>query len=727
MLSSNQKNSPIDSKVDTSDSFCLNLLHQMTLEEKVGQMVQADLSWKQDVKQLLREGRIGSLLTIRDPKVINEYQHIAVDESRLGIPLIMGNDIIHGYRTIFPIPLALACSWDTQLVEEVARASIAEAIAHGTTLNFTPMVDISRDPRWGRIAEGAGEDPLVSAAMGQAWVRGIQGYHDDTGRCAAACVKHYAAYGAAESGKDYNTTDMSERRLREEYLPGYKAALDAGARTIMTSFNDLNGVPATANPLLLKQILRREWGFEGAILSDYDSIGELILHGFARDHREAALRSVLAGVDIDMMGNAYAFHLVDLVLEGKVPEAVIDAAVLRILKLKYELGLFDHPYLDEQKAQDSILLPETLDLAEKAAAESIVLLKNDDSLLPLRAEGKTIALIGPMVDERQSLMGCWSFDGRADEVETLQEVLKRTLPSTSTLLIAKGCSIEGQEKDFKQAVNAAEQADLVILALGEPETMSGEAHSRAHLGLPGYQQELVNAVLQTGKPVVAAIFAGRPLVLTSMAEKVPAILYSWHGGTRSARGFCDVLLGKVNPSGKLTTSFPRCEGQIPVYYAHKSTGRPVESTGTLQFNEAHKSSYIDETSASLYPFGFGLSYTHFQYADLKVITPVITKTETLKVSAVISNTGNVAGTEIVQLYVRDLVGEVTRPVKELKDFKRITLQPGEKQVVEFDLPAEKLSFLGMDLQPIVEAGEFKVWIAPNSSEGLMGDFRIAEE
>ncbi|WP_269084970.1 beta-glucosidase BglX [Longilinea arvoryzae] len=696
----------------------------MTLKEKVGQMVQADLSWSENVKQLLREGRIGSLLTIQDVRSINEHQHIAVEESRLGIPILVGNDIIHGYRSIFPIPLALASSWDVDLVEAVAHASISEAIAAGTTWNFAPMVDITRDPRWGRIAESAGEDPLLNSKIGAAWVRGYQGYRSETGRQAAACVKHYAAYGAVESGKDYNTTDMSERRLREEYLPPYKAAIDAGVKTIMTSFNDLNGLPATINPLLLKQILRKEWGFEGVIISDYDSIGELIFHGVARDHKEAALRSILAGVDIDMMGNAYHYHLADLVRDGQVPEALLDEAVLRILRLKYDLDLFDHPYAEESRISSSLMRPETLNLAAEAAAKSIILLKNDPRLLPLHLEGKTIALIGPFADERQSLLGCWSFDGKAGDVETLHEAIERNLPPRASLRVCSGCSFDGDAADLASAVAVARQADVVLLAVGETDRMSGEAHSRAHLGLPGRQQELVDAVVATGKPVIAAVFTGRPLAILKLAQEVPSILLAWHGGTRAAQGLCDVLLGRVNPSAKLNVSFPRSEGQIPVYYAHKSTGRPAESSGVIQFNEADKSVYLDESNDPLFAFGFGLSYTNFTYSDLRVLTPVVEKDGFLRVSATLTNAGNFTGTEIVQLYVRDLVGTVTRPVKELKDFQKMTLAPGESCSVEFDLPAGELAFLNVDLNPVLEAGEFKVWIGPDSTRGLEGHFAV---
>lgn len=697
----------------------------MTLQEKIGQMIQVDLSWKQDVKGLMRNGQIGSLLSIREPDVINEYQRIAVEESRLGIPVLVGNDIIHGYRSIFPIPLALASSWDTSLIEEVAQATISEALATGTTVNFSPMVDISRDPRWGRIAEGAGEDPHLTSSIGQAWTRGFQTFQDKKGRSAAACVKHFAAYGAAESGKDYNTTDMSERRLREEYLPPYQAAIDAGVKSIMTSFNDFNGVPATANTFLLRQILRKEWGYEGVVFSDYDSIGELVLHGFARDHKEAALRSILAGVDIDMMGDAYHFHLADLVQEGQVSEAMIDEAVLRILRLKYDLGLFTAPYIDENNIESTLFQPDTLLLAEKAVANSTILLKNDESLLPLRTSGKTIALIGPMIDEQQSLLGCWSFDGDPNGVATLADTLQINLPHDTKLLIEKGCQISGAETDFTKVVDIATQADLVILAVGESDTMSGEAHSRAFLGLPGSQQDLVNAIALTGKPIIAIVFAGRPLVLTQLEKKASALIMAWHGGTRASQGLCDILLGRVNPSAKTTTSFPRSEGQIPVYYAHKSTGRPIESSGTLQFNQAHKSSYLDESNTPLYPFGFGLSYTTFDYSDIEITPKIVSPEETLVISAIIKNKGNMEGAEIVQLYTRDLVGSVTRPVKELKDFQKVTLLPGESRRVIFRLPVNQLTFLDQELHSIIEPGLFKVWIGPNSSEGLEACFEVS--
>lgn len=710
--------------LNTTKRFCISLLRRMTLEEKVGQMVQVDLSWNQDIKQFIRQGQVGSLLTVRDPHSINEYQHLAVDESRLGIPLLIGNDIVHGYRTIFPTPIALSSSWDLELIEQVARASVAEAIASGTTWNFAPMVDISRDPRWGRIAESAGEDPNLSGQIARAWVKGFQEYQNPEGRRAAACVKHYAAYGAAESGKDYNTTDMSERRLREEYLPPYHEAVLAGVKSVMTSFNDLNGLPATANPMLLKQILRKEWGFAGVIVSDFDSIGELVLHGFARDLKEAAQRSVLAGVDIDMMSNAYHLHLAELVCEGLVPESLVDESVIRILTLKVELGLFEHPYLDETRCAQNLFQPAALSLAEKSAAHSSVLLKNTDSLLPLTERIQNIALIGPLAQDHTGLMGCWNFDGHPEEVETLYEAMQRNLPSTTRLHYAQGCSINGNDLDLHSTLDEVNKADVIVAALGESEVMSGEAHSRAHLNLPGRQMELFNQLVETKKPIITLLFTGRPLTLPELVQKTSSLLLVWQGGTRTAQAICDLLWGKVAPSGKLPVTFPNSVGQIPIYYAHKSTGRPIESKGTIQFNTAHRSAYLDESNSPLFPFGFGLSYTTFDYSDLQISARQISIHGELKVSAVITNTGQYTGAEIVQLYVRDLVGVVTRPVKELKGFQKIELNPGESRRVEFNLPAEKLTFLDDHMQPVVEPGAFTVWIGPDSNSGLEGSFEV---
>lgn len=707
--------------------FCKNLLQRMTLNEKIGQMVQIGYSTDESFRDMLRKGQVGSLLTISDPEIIDMCQHITVEESRLGIPLIIGNDVIHGFRTIFPIPLALASTWDIDLIEAIGRASMIEAVPHGTHWTFAPMVNIARDPRWGRIAEGAGEDPLLGSRIAQAWVKGFQSYVSKSGNSAAACVKHYAAYGGAEAGKDYNSVDMSERRLRDEYLPPYRAAVQAGVKTLMTSFNDLNGIPATANPFLLKQVLRQEWGFDGVVITDYNAIGELIYHGFAKNLKEAALKSFLAGVDMDMVGYAFHRHLAELVYEGKILEADIDRSVMRILRLKYDLGLFENPYPDLENAQIFIGLPETVDLAIKAVEESIILVKNQLDILPLSLKYETIALIGPVAHERQSLIGTWGFAGKAEETQTFYEAMIGELPDSINIIYNQGCTFSGKDDEFSQALDKAKSADLIILTLGEPDWMSGEAHSRADISLPGNQQQLADQIVKLGKPTIAVVFTGRPLVIPELLEKMDAVLIVWHGGTYAAKGLVNVLLGKVNPSGKTPTTFPRSIGQIPIYFAHKSTGRPVSAGGTKQFTESYTSSYIDESNEPLIPFGFGLSYTKFTYSKLFLSSHKLLMDEPLIISILISNTGSVAGTEIVQLYVRDVIGSVTRPVKELKDFQRVTLLPGESRQVTFTLTSQQLSFHGIDMQPTTEPGDFRVWVGPNSIEGLQDTFEIVRE
>lgn len=701
------------------------LLARMTLEEKVGQMVQATLAWRDDLETLIREGKVGSLLAVTDTHEINRMQKIAVEESRLGIPLIVGNDVIHGYRTIFPIPLAESCTWDPALVQAAARIAADEAAASGTDWIFAPMVDICRDPRWGRIAEGAGEDPYLGALMAQARVRGFQADGLAGARKIVACPKHYVAYGAAEAGKDYNTVDISERTLRDVFLPPFKAAFDAGAGSVMSAFNELNGIPTSANPFTLRTILREEWGFPGVVLSDFNAIGELIPHGFAADHKEASLKSVLAGVDMDMMGEAFPFHLADLVREGQVPEALVDQAVLRILRLKLMLGLFEQPYTDESLAGTVILREDYRAAALKVAQRSMVLLKNERNLLPLSPLPENIALIGPLADDREDLLGCWRCEGQAEDAEAVLDGLRAVLPPTSSLSHVRGCAIEGDAgAQFEQAISAALEADVVVMVLGESAAMSGEAHCRAHLGLPGRQQELLEAIHATGKPIVAVLMSGRPLVIPWMAEHIPAILQAWHGGIRAGRAVADILLGHAHPSGKLTVSFPRAEGQIPVYYAHKRTGRPVDTKGTLQFDEPFKSQYMDEPNAPLFPFGYGLSYTSFEYRDLNVETPEVDLDGTLAVTAVITNTGDRAGDEIAQFYVRDVVGTITRPVKELKGFQHVSLKPGEEKTVRFELPVQQLGFHGPTLDYVVEPGEFELWIGPNATEGLKGTIEV---
>ncbi|MFO7680941.1 MAG: glycoside hydrolase family 3 N-terminal domain-containing protein [Chloroflexota bacterium] len=700
------------------------LLHQMTLTEKVWQMTQiCPPNMKApDVDEQVRLGA-GSILNYYNPRGMNRLQKIALEETRLGIPLILGNDVIHGYRTIFPIPLAWSCTWNPALVQEAAHIAAEEARANGTHWTFSPMVDIARDARWGRIAEGAGEDVYLGEEMGKAQVRGFQSPLRN-GRFLVSCPKHYVGYGAAEDGRDYNTTEISERTLRDVYLPPFKAAFAEGAGTTMSAFNDINGVPASANAFTLQQVLREEWKLPVMVVSDWDSIGELIFHGYAADMKEAAKRAVLASVDMDMMSHAYPSHLAELVTEGTVPEPVLDEAVRRILRLKFMLGLFEQPYSDEAEWETEILKPEYLDTALTVAQQSMVLLKNEGGLLPLPPDVGKIALIGPLADDHHEILGCWYRIGQDKDTESVLDGLRQVLPNADITHVV-GCDLEGKsEPDFETTVTAAQAADIAIMVLGEGEYMSGEAHSRAYLDLPGRQQELLAAVVATGKPVVVVLMSGRPLTIPWLQEHVPAILQAWHGGLRTGRAVADLLLGHANPSGKLTTSWPRTVGQVPIYYSHKNTGRPAEGPGTLQFNWHHRTLFIDESHLPLYPFGYGLSYTTFAYSDLEVATPQIGVEGELVVTAVITNTGSVAGDEIVQLYVRDLVGEVTRPVKELKGFQRLTLQPGESQMVRFTVPAQNLGFHGLDMQYKVEPGAFQVWVGPSSAEGLVGDFVI---
>jgi beta-glucosidase len=743
MIPYNQLDPAIEARVN-------DLLQRMTLAEKVGQLVQespfAPIDWaavmqqvkqaeaagqpltiplelRPDIEDRIRAGKLG-VINSADPRLTNRLQRAAVEGSRLGIPLLVGHDVIHGFRTVFPIPLAEACTWDPELIERAACVAAEEASAHGINWTFAPMVDIARDPRWGRIAEGAGEDPFLGMAMARARVRGFQRSDLTSGRRIAACPKHYVGYGGAEGGRDYNTVDISERTLREVYLPPFKAAFDAGAGSTMSSFNEIAGVPGTCNALTLRTILRDEWGWPGVVISDYNAIGELVQHGVAADLKDAARLAILAGVDIDMESGAYAQHLAALVEEGSVPVDVVDEAVRRVLRLKVALGLFENPYTDEALAGQIALRDDFRALALQVAHESMVLLKNQGGLLPLEAGGGRIALIGPLADNRSDLLGTWAISGRAADVETVREGM-RAYMSDEHITYVQGCSINGDgAADIPTAVSAAQAADVVVLVLGESADMSGEAHSRAHLGLPGRQQELLDAVATTGRPIVAVLMCGRPLVIPRMAQQVDALLVAWHGGIRAGRAVADLLFGAAVPSGKLTASWPRAEGQIPVYYAHKNTGRPAEGTGTTQFHAPFRSTYLDEPNAPLFSFGYGLSYTTFNYRDLIVETPSLAADGILIVSAVVENTGERAGTEIVQLYVRDLVASVTRPVKELKGFQRITLQPREAQRVRFEVPVRDLGFVGLDMQSVVEPGIFKVWVGPDAASGLDGTFEV---
>jgi len=697
------------------------LLSKMNLDEKVGQLVQYNYQDSEKYKALIREGKIGSFLNVPpDAATANSIQKIAVEESRLGIPLIYGYDVIHGQKTIFPIPLAESSSWDPVLAERNARVAAREAAACGVRWTFAPMMDIARDPRWGRIAEGAGEDPCLGAAFARARVAGFQGNDLSNPESVAACAKHYAAYGAAEGGRDYNTVDVSEKTLREVYLPPFKAAVDAGAATLMSAFNEIGGMPASANPLTLTRILRQEWGFEGFVVSDWNSVGELISHGVAASPGEAGILALSAGVDMDMEGNIYQGQLARLVREGKLSEKLVDQAVRRILRVKFRLGLFEKPYTDTNLAK-SILSKEHMAQALDAARKSIVLLKNDKKLLPLNKGMKSIAVVGPLADSRKDVLGSWSGRGSEENAVSVLEGIREKIVQSVKILYSRGCDVTGSSREgFKDAVKLAAQADAVVAVLGESADMSGEAESRSDLGLPGVQEDLLKELVKIGKPVILVLMNGRPLAFSWAAEQVPAIVESWQLGVQHGRAVADVLFGDWNPAGKLTVSFPRVTGQVPIYYNHKNTGRPSQD------NVKWTSKYIDCPSTPLYPFGYGLSYATFKYQDLKIGPETIAPYGTVKVSAVVSNLGNRAGDEIVQLYIRDLAASMTRPVKELKGFKRIPLGPGESKTVEFVLGSDELGLYNPRMEWVVEPGDFQVWVGPSSAEGLAGQFRVVE-
>ena len=701
------------------------LLKQMTLEEKIGQLNQytgdnaatGPITINPNKQAEIKQGLIGSMLNILGTQYTRQYQELAM-QSRLKIPLLFGQDVIHGYKTTFPLPLAEAASWDLDAMELSARIAAVEASASGIHWTFAPMVDISRDPRWGRVMEGAGEDTYLGSKIAYARVKGFQGKLGDV-NSVMACVKHFAAYGAAVGGRDYNSVDMSERMLWETYLPPFKSALDAGAATFMNSFNDLNGIPATGNKYLQRDILKGKWNFQGFVVSDWGSIGEMVSHGYSKDNKEAALQAITAGSDMDMESNAYRYHLAELVKEKKVSITLIDDAVKRILRKKFELGLFDDPfkYCNPEREQAALNNPEHRKAARDIAAKSIVLLKNENGILPLSKETKTIAFIGPLVKERKQNMGFWSVE--LPEVDYDKHVISQwegvqnKVGNSAKLLYAKGCEIEGDNKDgFAEAVAVANQADVVILSIGERRDMSGEAKSRSNLRLPGVQEELIKAIQATGKPIVVLINAGRPLIFNYTADTVPAILYTWWLGTEAGNAIADVLFGDYNPSGKLPMSFPREEGQIPIYYNHFNTGRPAANETATNYVSA----YTDLKNSPKFPFGFGLSYTTFDYSDLKLSKNKIKSTETIEVSMTITNSGKVAGEEVVQLYLRDKVGSVVRPIIELKDFQKIKLNAGETKMVKFTIDKQKLSFYNADLKWITEPGDFDLMIGSSSSD-----------
>lgn len=712
------------------------LLKQMSLAEKVGQLNQYSYGTptgpsvgRSAVEESIRKGELGSFLNVTDPALSNRLQRIAMEESRLKIPLIFGLDVIHGYRTTFPIPLALSATWDANLVERVSRIAAQEATSAGIRWTFSPMVDIARDPRWGRIAEGAGEDPYLGSIMARAYVRGYQGETFGGPQSLAACAKHYVAYGAAEGGREYNSVDMSERLLREVYLTPFKAAVDEGVATLMAAFNTINGVPASANEFTLTQVLRREWNFRGFVVSDWGSVGELIPHGIANDLPTAARKGFLAGVDMDMESNAYFQHLATAVKAGQVPESAVDEAVRRILRVKFALGLFDKPYVDEKSAITT-LPAANVAAAREAAEKSFVLLKNDTSVLPIRSGVRTVALIGPLADSRPDMLGSWSAQGKAEDVVTLRAALEaRAKRDGFQLIYAKGTEIRGtSDAGFAEAANAAAQADVVLLALGEDASwMTGEAASRAFIDLPGNQQQLLERVAGAGKPTALVLFSGRPLALTPVVSRVTAILEAWSPGVQAGPALERVLFGEAAPVGRLTTTFPRSLGQVPIYHSMLNTGRPPVGLDLTRpptnGNEKFKSRYVDEQNTPLYPFGFGLTYTSFEYSPTQSSAQQLSVEELnsgrtqLRVTAEVKNTGARAGEELVQLYIGLRGTSVARPVRELKGFRRITLGPGESRRVEFTIGRDELAIWQRDTKYQVEPAELTIWVAPNAQDG----------
>ncbi|WP_333599703.1 beta-glucosidase BglX [Flavobacterium sp.] len=707
----------IDQKVDA-------LLKKMTLEEKIGQLNQysgdntitGPLTINPNKQEEIKAGKIGSMLNIIGYQYTRQYQELAM-QSRLKIPLLFGLDVIHGHKTTFPIPLGEAASWDLSAMELSARIAATEAAASGIHWTFAPMVDISRDPRWGRVMEGAGEDTYLGSKIAYARVKGFQGNKLGDLNSVMACAKHFAAYGLAVGGREYNSVDLSDRMLWETYLPPFKAAVDAGAATFMNSFNDINGIPATANKYIQRDILKGKWKFSGFVVSDWGSIGEMIAHGYCKDGKEAAQKAIMAGNDMDMESNAYRNNLAQLVKENKVPIATVDEAVKRILKKKFELGLFDDPfkYCNKERQETELNNPEHTKIAREVAAKSIVLLKNEQHVLPLSKETKTIAFIGPMVKLKRANHGFWAVDLKdvdSTYIVSQWEGLENKVGKTTKLLYAKGCGVEDKSKaGFQEAIDVANQADVVVLSIGERWNMSGEAKSRSNIHLPGIQEDLIKELQKTGKPIVILINAGRPLIFNWTADNMPTIVYTWWLGSEAGNAIADVLFGDYNPSGKLPMSFPREEGQIPIYYNHFSTGRP-----SINEDKIYKSAYIDLPNTPKFPFGYGLSYTTFEYSNLKLSKSKMKPNETIQVTLDITNTGKYAGEEVVQLYLQDKFGSVVRPIEELKDFQKIKLTAGETKTIKFVIDNQKLAFYNQKLEFKSEPGDFNLMIGSSSAD-----------
>ena len=716
------------------------LLQKMTLEEKAGQLTQFAGTNPQTI-DMVKQGKVGSLLGVLGVEQTNEVQRAAI-QSRLKIPLLFGYDVIHGYRTIFPVPLASAGSFDPELIEKAERVAAKEASASGLKWVFAPMVDIARDPRWGRIVEGAGEDPYLGSMIAAAKVRGFQGKSMADPDSVVACAKHYVAYGATEGGRDYNTVDISEQLLREVYLPPFHAAVEAGTGTLMSAFQDLNGIPASANHHTLTDILRTEWKFDGFVVSDWSAPHELIAHGTAANDAQAATESITAGVDMDMVDGSYLNELPGLVKSGKVPESVLDESVRRVLRVKFKAGLFDHPYADPNREKTDILTPENREVARKLAFESLVLLQNNNDVLPLNRK-QTIAVIGPLANDKASQLGAWAGNGQAVDAITPLAAFRQKMgddhvlyakgvdippyesglaagvapPAPTSASGVKDSDIENKPASIDDAVDAAKKADVAVLFVGELAGMTGEASSRSTLDLPGDQMKLVDAVVATGKPVVLVLESGRPLDIRWAPQKVSAIVQAWFLGVEAGNAIAHTLLGDSSPSGRLAISWPRSVGEIPTYYNHKSTGRPSAP-------DRWHTGYLDQSPTPLYPFGYGLTYTKFGYSNLKVASPTVAPDGAVQVSADIQNTGSREGTEVVQLYVHDRVAPTSRPVRELKGFERVTLAPGERKTVEFTLKAKELGSYDPAMHWTVPAGTYDVWVAPDSASGIQGTFEV---
>ena len=725
------------------------LMKKMTVDEKIGQLnlpgsgdIVTGQAANSDIGKKIREGKVGGLFNIKTVEKIRAVQKVAVEESRLKIPMLFGMDVIHGYETVFPIPLGLSCTWDMKAVERSAQIAAIEASADGINWTFSPMVDIARDPRWGRIAEGAGEDVYLGSQVAKAMVQGYQGNGVYSNKNIMACVKHYALYGAAEAGRDYNTTDMSRVRMFNEYMLPYKAAIDAGAGSVMASFNEVDGVPATGNKFLMTDVLRKQWGFKGFVVTDYTGINEMIEHGIG-DLQTVSARALNAGIDMDMVGEGFLSTLKKSLQQGKVTPAQIDAACRYILEAKYKLGLFADPYkyCDASRAKTDIFTEANRKEAREIAAQSFVLLKNQGNILPLKKTG-TIALIGPLADAKENMTGTWSVAANFSKSVSVLAGLQQAVGSTAKIIYAKGSNLDADsvfetyagmfgkafirdrrpaQQIIDEAVAIANQSDVVVAALGESAEMTGESSSRSNIEIPQAQKNLLMALLKTGKPVVLVLFTGRPLSLKWESENVPAILNVWFGGSEAGSAIADVLFGEVAPSGKLTTSFPQNVGQVPIYYNHKNTGRPLAEGKWFQ---KFRSNYLDVSNEPLYPFGFGLSYTNFTYSDITLSRKAIKLTETLTATVTITNSGAVAGKEVVQLYLRDIVASITRPVKELKGFQKIALQPGESKKVSFTISVNDLKFYNYDLKFAAEPGDFKLFIGGNSRDLKEADFKL---